>query len=340
MAIYLDIEKRLQGFSLSIQIEAEDVPIALLGASGSGKSMTLRCIAGIETPDRGQIVLDGKTLFDSKQRMNLPPQERQTGLLFQNYALFPTMTVRQNIACGARRTGNQQQIDSLIQQFQLSGLEKRLPGALSGGQQQRVALARILASRPHILMLDEPFSALDTALRWQVERQIAELIENFEGTTILVSHDPSEVYRLCDQVAVLEQGHTLGMRKKDTLFSYPATSVEARLIGLENVVSIQKSSAGLKILDWNITLPLHTDIDISAVAVSASAFSVFPTAHNACIIPGKVLRILPEPTGLMAIVQPQESKGILYWRTSSQDIHAGTVCNLWLSQNDIHLLKY
>lgn len=339
MSIYLDIEKRLPGFSLKVQVEADNIPIALLGASGSGKSMTLRCIAGIETPDCGKIILDGKTLFDSNRHINLRPQERKTGLLFQNYALFPTMTVRQNIACGARCAGNQHEIDLLIQQFQLSGLEKRLPRALSGGQQQRVALARILASRPHILMLDEPFSALDTALRWQVERQIAELIENFEGTTILVSHNPNEIYRLCQQVTVIEQGHTLGMRSKQSLFSHPATSVEAHLIGIENVLSIQKNTAGFKIPDWNITLPIHADADISVIAVSAKAFSIFPNSHDAFVIQGRVLHILPEPTGVMVIVQPQGAKGVLYWRAVNSNIQIGAEFRLYFSRDNIHLLK-
>ena len=211
MSIFVDIEKNLDGFRLNMQLEADNIPIALLGASGSGKSMTLRCIAGVEKPDRGKIVIDGQCVFDSEKKINIPPQERGTGLLFQNYALFPTMTVRQNIMCGARRSRKYTCVDALIRQFGLEKLDKRLPSELSGGQQQRVALARILASQPRILMLDEPFSALDAFLRWQVEQQMSEVIESFPGTTILVSHNREETYRLCQKIAVVQDGKTHGL---------------------------------------------------------------------------------------------------------------------------------
>ncbi|MBR3585808.1 MAG: ATP-binding cassette domain-containing protein, partial [Oscillospiraceae bacterium] len=165
MSLIVDIHRTLGAFTLDVTFEAENGVTCLLGASGCGKSFTLKCIAGIEKPDSGHIELDGVVLYDSEKRINLPPQERQVGYLFQNYALFPNMTVRQNILCGLHREKNRaekaQKLSEMLKLMQLEGLENHRPAQLSGGQQQRVALARILVNEPRMLMLDEPFSALD-----------------------------------------------------------------------------------------------------------------------------------------------------------------------------------
>ena len=146
MSLYVDIEKRLGGFHLRVRFQTENEATALLGASGCGKSMTLKCIAGIVTPDRGRIVLNDRILFDSDKKINLPPQQRKLGYLFQNYALFPNMTVEKNILCGIRSRDKREKaavLEDALRRFRLEGLEKRYPAQLSGGQQQRVALARI-----------------------------------------------------------------------------------------------------------------------------------------------------------------------------------------------------
>ena len=156
---------------LEADFEQEEGCMGILGASGCGKSMTLKCIAGIETPDSGRICLDGQVLFDSEKKINQKPQKRQVGFLFQNYALFPTMTVEENIGCGVRdRSLRKQIVREQIQRFQLQGLENLKPSQLSGGQQQRTALARMLAGQPRLILLDEPFSALDSFLRDQMHR--------------------------------------------------------------------------------------------------------------------------------------------------------------------------
>jgi molybdate transport system ATP-binding protein len=174
------------------------------------KKYDLKCIAGVETPDEGKIVLDGDTLFDSQKRINLLPQKRKTGYLFQNSALFPNMTVEHNILCGMHKlkkeSEKRRRLAQMLSLFHLDGLEKRYPSQLSGGQQQRVALARILVSEPKILMLDEPFSALDSYLRWQLEQEIGNLLRNFNGTTLFVSHNQNEVYRLCERIVVVSGG--------------------------------------------------------------------------------------------------------------------------------------
>ena len=153
MALSVDIEKKLGNFHLKVKFEAENEVLALLGASGCGKSMTLKCIAGIERPDQGRIILDGVTLFDAEKKIDLPPQKRKVGYLFQQYALFPNMTVEQNIACGVRGKERKTQIVAeMLRLMELEGMEKKRPHQLSGGQQQRVALARILVNEPEVLL--------------------------------------------------------------------------------------------------------------------------------------------------------------------------------------------
>ena len=171
MELIVSLEKKLPAFTLKAGFTLKDEVFALLGASGCGKSMTLKCIAGIERPDKGHIVLDGKVLFDSEQQINLPPQKRQIGYLFQHYALFPNMTIAENIrfVMPPNTAHNDKTIQKLLNTFQLTDLADTYPAALSGGQQQRAALARILATPAKILLLDEPFSALDSYLKGQME---------------------------------------------------------------------------------------------------------------------------------------------------------------------------
>ena len=235
MSLYVDIEKDLGSFCLKAKFEVGDESIALLGPSGCGKSMTLKCIAGIETPDRGRIVVDDVVLFDSEKKINLTPQQRRTGLLFQNYALFPNMTVYKNICAGARRERDSQKrnrmIESIMDKFGLADLADRYPHQLSGGQQQRVALARILVSSPRILLLDEPFSALDSHLRFMLEREVRQVMREFGKTVVLVSHDRDEVYRMSDKIAVMDDGiiQTIGTRAQ--VFADPRTRKGAILTG-------------------------------------------------------------------------------------------------------------
>ncbi|MBQ3374375.1 MAG: ATP-binding cassette domain-containing protein [Oscillospiraceae bacterium] len=211
MALLMDIEKKLGDFTLRIRLNAENEVLGLVGNSGCGKSLTLKCIAGIEKPDRGRIVLNGVTLFDSEKHINLTPQKRHTGLMFQNYALFPNMTVRQNIRAGTLRDRQTEQererkVNDILESFGLSAVAQHYPRQLSGGQQQRTALARILVSEPQILMLDEPFSALDSELKFYMEKEVREVIRRFGKTTLLVSHDKGEAYRLCNRIAMIHDG--------------------------------------------------------------------------------------------------------------------------------------
>ena len=231
MSLYVDIEKTLGSFHLKVKLEAADETLALLGASGCGKSLTLKCIAGIETPDKGKILVDDVVLFDSEKKINLSPQQRRTGLMFQNYALFPNMTVLQNIRTGANRETDKKKreaaVTAVLESFGLTELKNRLPHQLSGGQQQRVALARILVSNPRILLLDEPFSALDSHLRFKLEREVRQVIRKFGKTVVLVSHDRDEVFRMSDSIAIMDSGRIEVTGTKEAVFQKPRKKLHA-----------------------------------------------------------------------------------------------------------------
>ena len=276
MAISVDIEKRFKSFTLRIAFEAGNETLALLGASGCGKSMTLRCIAGVEKPDRGRIALDGAVVFDSEKKINVSPQERRVGLMFQHYALFPQMTVLQNVRCGARRSlkGEAQERAALdmLKAFGLEDLQDRLPAQLSGGQQQRAALARILVSDPRILMLDEPFSALDSHLCFRMEQEMRQVIRQFGKTVLLVSHNRDEVYRMADRVAILNNGQMETIGSRDQVFSDPGTRTGCVLTGCKNVSAIRVlDGSHVQALDWGIplTLPLRPGTDALGIRMHA-----------------------------------------------------------------------
>ena len=256
MKLDVRIKKFLRDFVLDVDFSVRDEVFAFLGASGAGKSMTLKIIAGIETPDEGQIILNGRTLFDSAKKINLPPQARRVGYLFQNYALFPNMTVTENILFAATGTVSEKilKLKENIARFKLDGLENSYPHELSGGQAQRVALARVLASHAEILLLDEPFSALDSHLKWQLELELAEVFKIY-GAAILVSHDRDEVFRLSDKVAIINAGKIEALGTKHKIFQRPPTVAAALLTGCQNI-SAAKKIADDKIFaeDWQLTL--------------------------------------------------------------------------------------
>lgn len=211
MQLEINISKKLKEFTLQAELALQDGVLGLMGSSGSGKSMLLKCLAGIETPDSGRIVLNDRVLFDSAAKINLPPQQRRVGYLFQSYALFPNMSVAENIICGPRAKGLRQEqskavVQAMVSKFQLQGLEARYPRQLSGGQKQRAALARLLAAEPEVILLDEPFSALDTQLKDRLQKQLQQLLAEYGGISVLVSHDRQEIERLSDRVLFIQQG--------------------------------------------------------------------------------------------------------------------------------------
>lgn len=280
MSLIVDIHKKMGGFSLDVGFETDDGVLGLLGASGSGKSMTLKCIAGVEKPDSGRIELDGTVLFDSRRRVNLPPQQRRIGYLFQNYALFPNMTVRQNILCGLHREKDRAQRErtyaEIISLMRIDGLEKHRPSQISGGQQQRVALARILVGKPNLLMLDEPFSALDSYLRGQLQVQMRQLLKQFGKDTLLVTHNRDEAYRLCKKIALIDGGRNLALKDTKELFANPESRQAAFLTGCKNVEDAKKTGEyEVEVPAWGVRLATALPVrdGLCAVAIRAHYFN-------------------------------------------------------------------
>ncbi|MBW4687200.1 MAG: molybdate ABC transporter permease subunit [Komarekiella atlantica HA4396-MV6] len=285
--LFVDIEKRLPSFHLQVSFNSNEQPLGLLGGSGAGKSMILRCIAGIETPTRGRIVLNGRVLFDSEQGINLPSRDRRVGFLVQNYALFPHMNVAQNIAFGLPKglsTGAiRVQVEQQLIAMQLQGLGDRFVHQLSGGQQQRVALARALASQPEILLLDEPFSALDTHLRSQLEQQMTATLAEYEGVTLFVTHNMEEAYRICSNLLVLEHGKAVHHSSKYEIFEHPANVSVAQLTGCKNFSrAVFKLSEQIEAVDWGCSLQVIEPIKSELSHVGIRAHQITFTRDSSC----------------------------------------------------------
>ena len=280
MSLIVDIRRDLGDFHLKVSFEAVNGITGLLGASGSGKSLTLKCIAGIERPDEGHIELNGRVLFDSRQKIDLPPQKRSVGYLFQNYALFPNMTLRQNILCGLHREKDRQKkekaLKDLICMMHLEGLEDYRPHQLSGGQQQRGALARILASRPEVLLLDEPFSSLDAHLRDSLKIELRDLLLGYGKEVLMVTHSRDEAYNMSSVVGVMDEGRLLAIKPTKKLFADPGSVAAARITGCKNIASARKVSAfEAEVPEWGIRLKTSKEIrdGLKAVGIRAHYFN-------------------------------------------------------------------
>ena len=264
MALEVQIAKKLPDFALDVSFTAAAVPLSVLGPSGAGKTMLLRCIAGLERPDRGRIALNKTILFDSAQNLQLPARQRRIGMLFQNYALFPHSTVSENIAFGLHHLTAPERaarVAALVERTHLTGLEHRHPRELSGGEQQRAALARALAIEPEALLLDEPLSALDTHLRSQMEAQLEETFAVYRRPTLLVTHNMEEAYRLCGQLLVLSRGRIAAFGDKEAVFRHPPSLEVAQLTGCKNFSRTRAiSSNTVEALDWACTLRVSNAI--------------------------------------------------------------------------------
>ena len=277
MSVQLELKKKMNGFTLDIHFSSDAKRIGILGASGAGKSMILKCIAGIEKPDEGLIRLDQRILYQGEKGINPKPQSRKVGYMFQNYALFPHMTVKENIGIGikGRKEERNRIVESFLERFRLTGLESRFPSEISGGQQQRVALARILAYDPEAILLDEPFSSLDIYLKDRLFYEMTEILKDYEGTVILVSHNRDEIYRFSEELLIIDQGRTVISGNTKDLFSRPKKKEAAVITGCKNIVSAErKGQHELYIPDWNMSLFLTRSIpdNISWVGVRAHDF--------------------------------------------------------------------
>ena len=316
MSLSVHIYKELDDFTLNVQFDTEREFMALLGASGCGKSMTLKCIAGLEEPDRGQIILNDRVLFDSDKRINKSPQIRRVGYLFQNYALFPNMTVRHNLYAAVQRLPQERRkaaVDEKMRAFRLEGLDDLYPRQLSGGQQQRVALARVLLNEPECLLLDEPFSALDSYLKWQTELELAELLRPYEGDVILVSHDRDEVYRLCETVCVLSDGKSEEKTSVRDLMAVPGTVSAALISGCKNFSRVKRIDAThVKCLNWGVTLETSQEVSnvCSYAGVRAHSFHIArsgePNRFDA-----RVIRVIEDTFSTILMLAPEGGNAMI-----------------------------
>ena len=289
-----EIRKQLRSFMLEVSFKAGKGCLGILGPSGCGKSMTLKSIAGIVRPDSGRISLhtalnaDEQVLYDSSNHINVVPQKRRVGYLFQNYALFPNMTVEQNITAGLKnRSDARRSVSEMIDRFRLQGLEKQYPGRLSGGQQQRVALARILAYEPQVILLDEPFSAMDTYLREKLRLELASVIHEYQGVSVMVTHDRDEAYQLCDSLMLMNEGKVIASGDTREVFDNPVTVEAARLTGCKNISRIEKlGSHRVKALDWDgleFTTGREVGDDITSIGIRAHNFDPVSEADAAAL---------------------------------------------------------
>ena len=276
MSLDIAIKKHFPAFDLDLAFQVGSETLGLLGASGCGKSVTMRCIAGIETPDEGHIIVNDTVFFDSEKKINLTPQQRKTALLFQNYMLFPNLTVEANVAAGIGKEFSQEErrriVDEELVRFDVEVYRKRYPAQLSGGQQQRVALARMLAAQPGILMLDEPFSALDSHLKSMLEQNLISLFNAFEGSILYVSHDIDEALRFCDRIAVIDKGRLMEIKTGRELVDNPQSIASIKLSGCKNVTDARYvDDHHVFCPQWGVTLTSNTPVprDVKALGIRA-----------------------------------------------------------------------
>jgi molybdate ABC transporter permease protein len=265
--IEVSAERRLENFTLKVALKTFQGAIGLLGPSGAGKSMTLRMIAGLTTPDRGRIVLNERVLFDKENNQNLPSAQRRIGFVFQDYALFPHLTVADNVGFGLRQLPEQERrarIEKQLASMRISELANRYPREISGGQRQRVAIARCMATNPEALLLDEPFAALDPHLRRQTEEQLRHALADFRGPVIFVTHDMEEAFRFCTDLLVLDRGSVIASGPKHQLFEDPETVAAAQLTGCKNIVPvIALGSDRISVPAWKCELATSRRVDDS-----------------------------------------------------------------------------
>lgn len=268
------IKSTLPGFTLDVAFSVNQEILAILGPSGSGKTMTLRCIAGLTHPDEGYVKLNDKILLDTATGVSLPAQLRKVGFVFQNYSLFPHLSVNQNIGYGIRHLPAKQMDDrvaELLDKMHIKQLGDRLPRQLSAGQQQRVAVARALAPEPEVLLLDEPFSALDSMVKERLYLVLQAVQHFYKGNMLFVTHDLTEGYKLSSRIAVFESGRIVQHDHKEKVIFYPLNHTVARLVGFKNlmegfVVDTKESTALIKVpeLGGSVRAIIQNNMNLTA----------------------------------------------------------------------------
>ncbi len=324
MSLYVDILKTLGDFTLRVKFSSNNDTLALFGLSGSGKSITLKCIAGIMIPDTGEIVINDKVVFDSEKGINLPPQKRSVGYLPQSYALFPNMNVKENIRCAVSAENKRESyriVDNLLQRFSIDDISSYYPHQLSGGQQQRVALARALATSPEVLLLDEPFSALDNQLKQMFIYNLLNDVETFDSDIVFVSHDKDEVRSICDKVCVIDNGTTYNCRNVSDIFARPKYTIDALLLGYDNILKI----------DDNVYSSVAFRSNKVKINSDSDGFS-FVTIVKRIVESGDCITLFLESFKNLAIIKADVSKDCL------SEIELGSTISVGLNKEDVFYL--
>jgi molybdate transport system ATP-binding protein len=291
----VSVATRLPGFALDVEWSGGDGVVALFGPSGAGKSLTLHCLAGLIRPDRGRIVVDGRVFFDAAAGIQLPPQARRVGYVFQSYALFPHLTVAENVGFGLRdrpRQQRQERTGVVLERLGLSGLGGRRPSELSGGQRQRVALGRALAIDPALLLLDEPLSALDAPTRAGLRDELRSVLLDWGIPAVLVTHDFTEAYRLGDRIVVYDAGRVIQSALRSELLWQPASEAVARIMGIRNILhgTVVKATPDRIQLRWRGLL-------LEAVNSPTRAYLPPPDAPIAFFIRPEYVRLIRKDRG-------------------------------------------
>ena len=261
MKLEVVIFKKLAEYDLDVCFESHEDRLGLMGPSGSGKSMVLKCIAGIITPDAGRIVLDDEVLFDSNLKINISPQKRKIGYMFQNYALFDHMNVYQNIAAPLKAHHEDKQVikekvQQIMEDFQIDDLQKRYPRQLSGGQKQRVAIARALVLNPKILLCDEATSALDPQITRDILNLLLKINKEMNITIVVVTHQMEVIKQICNKVAFLKDGRVLSVGKPEELFVAPNQEIQ-KFVG-DDIEILPQTGKNIKLFFTNNNSKSHT----------------------------------------------------------------------------------
>ena len=325
------LDKRLETFSLAVAVEAGPGVTALVGPSGSGKTTLLRCLAGLTRPDGGRIALGERVFFDAAARIDLPAQARRVGLIFQDYALFSHMTVRENVAFGARRP---EAVGELLDRLEIAPLAGRRPRQLSAGQQQRVAIARALASEPALLLMDEPFASLDPGLKERLYGEFSALVRASGLPVILVTHDWSEASRLADRLIVLDAGRVLQADTPEAVLYRPANENVARLSGVANVFVGEGTPEGLTFGAYH--LPISVSEGRVRWCVRSDGVTLGPEG-----LPGVVAHVALTISGLRVTVDVAGAPAIeaLVPRAQAEGISVGAPVGVRIAPGAVHVFE-
>ncbi|WP_049690173.1 sulfate/molybdate ABC transporter ATP-binding protein [Anaerococcus jeddahensis] len=308
----VDIKKNFGNFKLDAKFTNENGILGILGASGSGKSLTLKAIAGIIKPDYGKIILNGRILFDKEKKINIPTKDRKVAYLFQDYALFPNMTVYENIQTGLRGKNKnfEKIINKKLEELHIDHIKNKRPDMISGGEKQRAALARILVNEPEILLLDEPYSAIDGYLRWSIELEVRKIIEEYKIPTLFVSHDRDEIYRMCDDIVIMANGKSESKKSTKELFHNPETMAGAELSGCKNFSEIEKiGENSYKLKAWDLDLYLEKDYDEKFIGIRGHDIEISKNKKEKNSYEVEILKEIEETFNTCLIIRKKDSQG-------------------------------